>query len=118
MSNTVTVKPKSIYLVHAWTGGNGIEKNTEDIRQIVRSEMAYGNVVIAAPLYLPHVYDEATEREKAMSVCLQLLEMCDCVYVVGQYITAGMLTELAHAVKLGKPITQFGTATIKVASGK
>ena len=113
MSDTLSVRPRTIYVCHAFTGGDGAKKNIAAVKMITRNIADYGDIPISPILYLPQVYDETTERTQAMAMCLKLLELCDQVQVHGNVISAGMIEELAHAVKLGKPIVQFGSAVIK-----
>ncbi len=105
----MTRPPRTIYIIHAFSGGpDGIEKNVDSVRLVARSIAEFGDIPVCPQLWLPQIFDEATERQKAMALCLQMLASCDVVQVHGRYLTAGMIEELAHAVKLGKPITQFG----------
>jgi hypothetical protein len=59
---------------------------------------------IAPQLYLPHLIDEATQRERALDLCLELLATCDEVRVFGRRVSPGMERELQHAARLGIPI--------------
>ncbi len=103
-SSTATVQPRLIYICHAYSGYGTIEGNKESVRLIARTLEAFGDTPLAPQLMLPEMYDEATERDRAMTVCLRLVAACDVVEVHGQAITHGMFEEIAHALKLGKPV--------------
>ena len=59
---------------------------------------------VAPQLYLPQFVDERTERERALDLCLELLDACDEVRVYGGTVTAGMRAELARAEAKGIPV--------------
>lgn len=48
--------------------------------------------------------DESTERERALGVCLELLDTCDEVRAFGGPVTAGMKREIEHALARGLPV--------------
>ena len=58
---------------------------------------------IAPHLYLPQLVDEASRREQALALCLELLGTCDEVRVFGDLVTEGMERELREAKRLGLP---------------
>ena len=49
--------------------------------------------------------NEATERDKALSMCLSLISTCSEVQVFGERITAGMQTEIKYAEDHGVPVS-------------
>lgn len=103
-SSTASVRPRLVYICHAYSGYGTIEGNKAAVRLIARTLEAFGDTPMAPQLMLPEMYDEATERDRAMTVCLRLVAACDVVEVHGQAITSGMFEEIAHALKLGKPV--------------
>jgi len=75
--------------------------NAATVAAICRSLTDAGFAPIAPQLYLPAFVDEATQREEALSLCLELLDVCDEVRVYGDRVTDGMRAELQHAEARG-----------------
>ena len=48
--------------------------------------------------------DEATERELAVTLCLELVAVCDELRVYGRTVTGGMRREIDRAEALGIPV--------------
>jgi hypothetical protein len=90
-----------VYVCHAWS--NDPASNAEDIEFICRAVVAKSALPIAPQIYLSRFMDEATQREQALSFCLQLLADCDLVLAFGAP-TDGMRRELAFARLRGIPI--------------
>jgi hypothetical protein len=90
-----------VYICHPYA--NAPQENVERVRAIARQVLEEGNVPIAPHLYLPQLLDEATERELAMSVCLELVSSAHVVQVYG-VITDGMRREIARALELRIPV--------------
>lgn len=63
-----------------------------------------GCVPLTPHLWLPQFLSEETEREKAISMDLRLLERCDELWVCGDEISEGMAREIAHADETGIPV--------------
>ena len=78
-------------------------------RHYCKFAVSKGRIPIAPHLYFPQFMSEAAEREKAMSMNFELLELCGEVWVFGDKITEGMAMEIAHAVRLRKKIRYFPT---------
>ena len=83
--------------------------NVMRVRQYCRFAVSKGRIPLAPHLYFPQFMSEAAEREKAMSMNLELLKLCDEVWVFGDKITEGMEAEIAHAGRLRKKIRYFTT---------
>jgi hypothetical protein len=94
---------KRIYVCHRYS--DDPEGNTRAIREICRDLTARGYCPVAPQLYLPHFLDEATERETAMILCRELIDICDAVWVyrsAGQSeFSAGQLREIGEAATDG-----------------
>lgn len=56
--------------------------------------------------------DEATDRERALALCLELLDASDEVRVYGQSITAGMRLEIERAEARGLPVRFVDAETV------
>ena len=90
-----------VYICHAWS--NDPIANAKDIEFICRGVVAKGALPIAPQLYLPRFMDEATQREQALTFCLELLAISDLMLVFGTP-TDGMRRELVFARARGIPI--------------
>jgi len=77
--------------------------NIERVRAISQLLIDDGVLPIAPHLYLPQLIEEATGREQALALCLELLATCDEVLVFGDIVTEGMERELREAKRLGIP---------------
>ncbi len=71
--------------------------NIERVRHISLGLVALGEMPVAPHLYLPQLFDEAVERDRALECCLELVDTCDEVRVFGRRITPGMALEIDHA---------------------
>ena len=83
--------------------------NVMQARQYCKFAVSKGRIPLAPHLYFPQFLLEIDERGKAMSMNLELLRLCSEVWVVGEKITEGMETEIAHAGRLWKNIRYFTT---------
>jgi SRSO17 transposase len=97
---------KRIYVCHRYS--DDPEGNTRAIKEICGDLTARGYCPIAPQLYLPSFLDERTERATAMRLCLDLIEVCDEVWV---YRTArrpelspGQIQEVSHAAMFGSKV--------------
>ena len=91
-----------IYVCHPFAGD--VEVNTGRVKIICRALVENGLLPVAPQLYLPQFMDEATDRDRALELCLGLLEVCDEVRVYGGRISSGMRLEIKHAEALGIPV--------------
>ena len=96
------VRTRRIYVCHPYAGD--ISGNTARVRTLCRALVDSGFVPVAPHLYLPGFLDEATERDKALAICLELVGTCDELRVYGGTITAGMMREIERAETLGLPV--------------
>ena len=91
-----------VYVCHPFAGD--VEANTGRVKVICRVLVECGLLPIAPQLYLPQFIDEAAHRDRALQLCLGLLEVCHEVRVYGGRITSGMRQEIEHAEVLGIPV--------------
>lgn len=91
-----------VYVCHPYS--NNPAGNAARVATICKALVARGLLPIAPQVYLGAFVDDATERETAMGLCLDLLSMCDEVRVYGPTLTAGMLEELRFAMAQGMRI--------------
>lgn len=97
---------RRVYVCHPFAGD--VPDNTTRVRAICHALAESGFLPVAPHLYLPRFLDEATERERALAVCLELVATCDEVRVYGGTVTAGMMREIEHAEALGLPVRIIG----------
>ena len=87
----------------------------EAVRLICRRLVSDGHLPLAPQLFLPEFLSEATERDLAMSLCLDLVSLATEVRVYGEP-TEGMQLEIAEAERLkilvvceGRLVSRGGT---------
>ena len=97
-----SVRTRRVYVCHPFAGDP--EGNAARVRAICGSLADAGLLPIAPHVYLPQFIDEATERERAMALCLELAGDCDEVRVYGGRVTEGMRREIEHAEARGIPV--------------
>jgi len=100
-----------VYVAHPFAGD--VDGNTRRVEAICRRLVAGGVLPVAPQIYLPAFVDERHDRERALRLCMRLLEACDEVHVFDERgVTDGMLRELAHARRHRVPITCATAAPI------
>ena len=96
---------KKVYICSPYRGD--IETNIKIAQDFCRAAMAIANVIPVAPhLYFPQFLhdDDPDERERGITVGLELLQACSEVWIVGNYISEGMKREIEAANAAGKKI--------------
>jgi len=93
---------RKIYICHPF--GGDPEGNARKVSEICRTFAEGGHLPIAPCLYLPSFVDEHSERELAIALCLELLAVCDELWVFGSVVTGGMRREIDRAEALGIPV--------------
>ena len=93
---------RRVYVCHPF--GSDPEGNARAVRLICRALVESGCLPIAPHIYLPAFVDEATERDLAVALCLELVAVCDEVRVYGRTVTGGMRREIDRAEALGIPV--------------
>jgi len=95
-------RPLRVYVCHPYR--DAPEKNACSVRAICRALVEERCLPVAPHLYLPAFVDESSERERAMALCLHLLDACDELRVYGSVVSEGMKLELEHADRQGIPV--------------
>lgn len=96
---------KKVYICSPYRGD--IETNIKIAQDFCRAAMNIANVIPVAPhLYFPQFLrdDDPSERERGITVGLELLQACSEVWIVGNYISEGMKREIEAANAAGKKI--------------
>jgi hypothetical protein len=91
-----------VYICHPYS--NDPAGNVARVADICKALVARGLLPIAPQVYLSAFVDDATERETAMGLCIELMRWCDEVRVYGPTLSAGMLEELRFAMAQGMRI--------------
>ena len=95
--------PRVMFICHPFA--DDPSGNIACVRRIARAFASEGHLPIAPQLYLPAFLDEATERDLAIRLSLQLVVLADEVRIYGEP-TAGMIEEIAEAERLGIPVVR------------
>lgn len=106
---------KKIYVVSPYAGD--IEKNVENALGYCKYVMRLGHMPLAAHLYFTQMTDDniPEERRAGLNMGLELLAMCDEVWVFCEnYISSGMAGEIAKAKELGIELKYFETKSGKI----
>ena len=100
------VRRRRVYVCHPYRGtpGASVEANVARVAGLCRTLTEDGLAPIAPQLYLPAFLDEATQRDEALALCLELVDLCDEVRVYGERISEGMRLEIEHAEARGIPV--------------
>lgn len=98
---------KKVYISHPFS--ENIADNAEKIREICQQVSDRDILPIAPQLYLPYFVDELTQREKAMRFCLELITLCDEVWVYGDH-SQGMTQEIEFAQRQGIRVVEMNGA--------
>jgi len=86
---------RRVYVCHPYAADP--RGNAEKVRQICRRLVDEGALPVAPQLYLPGFIEESTERELALELCLQFVDLSDEVGVFDTALTSGMGRELDRA---------------------
>lgn len=104
MTETTNEKQTLAYICAPYTGD--VEKNTKVAIDFGKMAQEKGFLPIIPHLLFPYLDDEK-DREEAMSMCLEVVERCDVLFVLSDVITSGMKREIDLAKKKEMPIFQF-----------
>lgn len=98
---------KKIFICSPFRGN--IEENTKAAQFFAKVIIGTGRIPIAPHLYFPQFLDEdnPNERMNGIEMGLELMDVCDEVYVLGFNITEGMRFELNHAREKRIPVRLY-----------
>lgn len=98
---------KKIFICSPFRGD--IEENTKAAQFFAKVIIGTGRIPIAPHLYFPQFLDEGNpnERMNGIEMGLELMDVCDEVYVLGFNITEGMRFELNHAREKRIPVRLY-----------
>ena len=89
---------KKIYVCSPYSGN--IEFHTRYAREASRTIFDEGHIPIAPHLLFPQFMSEETERDKALQMGIEILKLCDELWIFGKVISPGMEKEINEAHKL------------------
>lgn len=96
---------RRVYICHPF---NGKQENIDSIAKICRI-LAEGrkDIIPISPVHSFSYLDDSIHRNIALKYCLELLSMCDEVWVYGGWQeSTGCKSEIAHASKLGIKVVE------------
>ena len=98
---------KKIFICSPFRGN--IEENKKAAQFFAKVIIGTGRIAIAPHLYFPQFLDEddPNERMNGIEMGLELMDVCDEVYVLGFNITEGMRFELNHAREKRIPVRLY-----------
>lgn len=82
------------------------EKNIQKAIEYCRKVANEGYTPIAPHVYCTQFLDDTKpdERKRGLEIAMEMLELCDCVWVFGDHISEGMKQEIEMAKRLGIPV--------------
>ncbi len=88
---------------------DNIKENTKAAQYFAKIVIGTGRVPVAPHLYFPQFLNEENphERMNGIEMGLELMDVCDKVYVFGFNITEGMKFELDHAREKHIPVRLY-----------
>jgi hypothetical protein len=90
-----TDRRRRVYVCHPFA--DDPVENAVRVRLICRRLVHAGVVPVAPSIYWPQFLDDLTERDLGQNVALELLGLCDELWVYGDRVTERMERELAEA---------------------
>lgn len=105
--SNATGQRRRVYVCHAYSSDPA--GNAAKVAEICKVLVAEGVLPIAPQVYLASFVDDATQRDLAMSLCLDLLAGCDELLLRGPELSAGMIDEVRFALRRGIPIRSHVT---------
>lgn len=86
-----------------------VETNVDNAREYCRFADGEGVMPLASHLIYPQFMDDndPEQRTRAMGYAFRLVSLCDELWVMGTYISEGMLSEMTYAHNHGIPVRFF-----------
>ena len=99
---------KIIFVSSPFSGN--VERNIIKARDYCRYVVDRNHIPLAPHLLFPQFMDDSNleERSKAIGFGLELLKLCDEVWVFGDTISSGMEEEMEFAKRIDKAIKYIG----------
>ena len=87
------------YLSHPWVGNATVE--SDQVSMATKFALEVHRIPVI-PQWMFHGKADAKEKESRLSIRLQLVAMCDELWVCDRAVTDEMIEEFKHAEDLGK----------------
>ena len=93
---------KKIYICSPLRGNT--KQNIKDAKKYCRYVIKKGFMPIAPHIYFTQILDDNIEEERNLGIKMgiELLKLCDELWVFGDKITAGMNKEISYCKKINK----------------
>ena len=95
-----------VYIASPYAGD--VEANLTFAGQAGRYCMMQGGIPVIPHMMYPAFLDVQDPHNDRIEMGLRLIEVCDCVWICGEHISAGMKQELAFANGIGKEVRFVG----------
>ena len=97
-----------VYIASPYAGD--VEANLAFAGQAGRYCMMQGGIPVIPHMMYPAFLDDTDPAQRGLGIetGLRLMEACDCVWICGDYVSAGMKQELAFANEIGKEVRFVG----------
>ena len=97
-----------VYIASPYAGD--VEANLAFAGQAGRYCMMQGGIPVIPHMMYPAFLDDTDPVQRGLGIetGLRLMEACDCVWICGDYVSAGMKQELAFANEIGKEVRFVG----------
>ena len=98
---------KVVYICHEF---GGKQENADKVATLVRElSNLYPTICFISPIHAFGFLYESTDYDRGMSYCLTLLDMCDEMWVFGEFSNSkGCLIEKEYCRKYKIPIVEKG----------
>ena len=81
-----------------------MQRNIELARKGCRIAVERDYIPFAPHLFFPQFLNEEAERSTGIMMGVQMLSLCDELWVLGRKVTDGMAKEISYARYLGMPV--------------
>ncbi|MDR2513885.1 MAG: DUF4406 domain-containing protein [Christensenellaceae bacterium] len=111
---TTKNRRKRIYVCSPYRGDE--ERNVRRAQLFCKDIVQQGHLPIAPHVYFTQFMSDSTpgERDAALAMGIEILALCDEMWVFGNRISAGMKGEIEAAQELGIPIMRVGEAVAEM----
>lgn len=96
---------KTAYICSPYSGE--VKRNKDYARSITLRAIRDGYAPITPHLYITECLDDKTERKLGLDIALELLKVCDIMYIGAKYgVSAGMEKEIMLAKLAGMEVVE------------
>lgn len=101
------MKMRKVFICSPYRGN--VEKNLTDARKHARMAAICGYCPVVSHLVFPQFLNDSNPEERILGITLgvELMKVCDEVWIFGNKITNGMEYELEQAKQMGIPVRMY-----------